>query len=166
MGVVNTTGVNSSLLDGFPPVRVDTAGLRSRKRIVIDFATVQTTDTATSTYRLGRIYSSDIVTSMKLFNVAQAGFTSASIGLSQTLANGSALLSVACYANAISLAAASNTGTEVAFAVKTFDKSLQKVWQDAGATLDPLRFFDVTLTANTIAAVGGLIMIQTEVSID
>lgn len=166
MAVVNTSGAITTQLDAPQPTRVDTAALRGRKRIVTDFATVGTTDSATSTYRLGRVNSSDLVTSLKLFNVAQAGFTSASIGLYQTAMNGGAVVAVACYALNISLASASTIGTELAFAVRTLDKSQQKVWADAGLTADPLRQYDIVLTANTIAAVGGLIMIQTEVEID
>lgn len=166
MAVVTTAGANTTLLNGAPPVRVDVAGLRSRKRVIIDYATVGTTDAAGSTYALGRIWSGDVVTSLKLYNVAQAGFTSATVGLYQTAANGGAALSAACYATGISLATASTVGTELAYAVRTLNLSLQKVWADGGLTADSLRFYDVTLVATTIAAVGGLIMIQTEVSLD
>lgn len=166
MAVVNTTGNVTTQLDASPPLRVDTAPLRGRKRIVTDFATVGTTDSATSTYRLGRVFSSDMVTSMKLFNVAQAGFTSASVGLYQTAVNGGLVLAAACYALNISLASASTTGTELAFAVRTLGLSQQKVFADGGLAADSLRQYDVVLTANTIAAVGGLIMLQTEVVID
>lgn len=166
MAVVNLTGNVTTQLDASPAVRVDTAPLRGRKRIVTDFVTVGTGDLATSTYRLGRVFSADIVTSMKLFNVAQSGFTSASVGLYQTAVNGGLVLAAACYALNISLASGTTTGTELAFAVRTLDKSQQKVWADGALTADSLRQYDIVLTANTIGTAGGLVMLQTEVVID
>lgn len=166
MAVVNLTGNVITQLDAPQPVRVDTAPLRGRKRIITDFVTVGTSDNATSTYRLARVFSGDLVTSLKLFNVAQTGFTSASLGLYQIAANGGAVLAAACYALNISLAAASTTGTELAFAVRTLNLSQQKVFADGGLPADTVRQYDIVLTANTIGTAGGLIMLQTEVSVD
>jgi hypothetical protein len=166
MAVVNLTGSVTTQLDSSPAVRVDTAPLRGRKRIVTDFVTVGTSDNATSTYRLGRVFSADLVTSLKLFNVAQTGFTSATVGLYQTAVNGGGALAAACYATGISLASGTTTGTELAFAVRTLDKSQQKVWADGGLTADSLRQYDIVLTATTIGTAGGLVMLQTEVVID
>lgn len=126
-----------------------------RKRTAAATVELASGDSAASTIRMVRVHSSWRIASIMLFcDAITSG--AADIGLYQTAANGGAVVDADAYASAQTIATASKTGIECRFESAATDiaKIEQQVWQDAGLTADPNRYYDLTLilTADTSAA--------------
>lgn len=133
-----------------------------RKRAVC--ATLETVngDSIGSIYRMVRVHSSWRLTSILLLCDAITT-CAADLGLYQTIAspaNGGAVASVSCYATAASLATASTTGIELAYEFKDVANLQRSVWQDAGATADTNRWYDLAFTLTAAAASAGTLSLE------
>ena len=149
-----------------PPIQNPVTQENARKRASAAVVTLNTTDSVGSIYKLARVMSHWRMINLRLFNAAlTAG--NASIGLYRTDADGGAAVAVACYGNAVSLAAANLTGIEQAYAVRTLDKMVSLVWQDAGTyALDPKLALDLCLTLTTAVTVAGLVAMDLNFCVD
>ena len=121
------------------------------RELVVPPMTVGAADTTGSTYRLCRIRSSSRISSMSIINAAMAGTTAVSVGLYQI--NTGAVVSVALFGSAISLAAASTAvGTPVALPLAQFG---QRVWEALGLAVDPGVEYDIVITSTAQTGVAG-----------
>lgn len=106
-------------------------------------------DNDTSVYRMIRVHSSWRIMSAQYLGDANAAGTVYHLGLYQTAANGGAVVSVSCYASSVDLSAAKLAWLELAFEQRLIALVGQQVWQDAGLTADPDRWYDLCLTGAT-----------------
>ena len=162
MAVVNTLDQTITDLDATPIVLANTRDYGGRVRRVVGTIEIAVADDDLSTFRMVRVHSSWSVHSIKTFQDAITGFTSADIGLYQTAANGGAVLDVDAYASAVNLATADVVGTERAFEARDIANVKQQVFQDAGLVADNDRFLDLTITANTLGATAGTLTMVVE----
>ena len=112
-----------------------------------------TDDDTNSVYRLVRVPSNALITSIKLFNDDLDSGTSAvfKAGLYQTAANGGAAADLDVFATALaSLQDAVTTGTEIRFATLGVDGVAKRVYELLGLTADSLREYDLCITATTV----------------
>lgn len=109
-------------------------------------------DSIASKYIFGQVPTNAVINSIRIFCDA---ITSAvgDVGLYQTTANGGAVVLATAYGTAQALTAAITLGTEVAFEARDIANIAKRVWEDAGLTADPQRFYDIVVTL-TVAATG------------
>ena len=157
MAVVNTKSTEVTNLDAEPSVSLDNvlSGGRMRKRVAT--VEVAAADDDGSVYRLFRVHSSWSIHSIKRLCDAVTGGTAYDVGLYETADNGGAAVDDDCYASAVSMASADNAGTELAFEARDIAGVENKVWQDAGQSSDPNRYYDLCLTADTVGSAAGTI---------
>lgn len=155
MAVVNTLGTIVTNADASPPVHTPANRSGNKVRAQQDTVAKAAGDSDTSTFRVGRIFSSDVLVTMTLFNDALTGATDIDVGLYDTAANGGAAIDADCYADGISLASASTAGTSLTFKKRNITTAGQAVWQDAGLSSDPQKWMDVVVTANTAGGAAG-----------
>lgn len=113
-------------------------------------------DSIGSTYIFGSIPSNARMSSITLFCTAITS-GAANVGLYQTTANGSAVVSVSFFAAAQTIATASYTGLGIVFqsgGLNDLQFAEQPLWLQLGLAADPHLYYDVvaTLTAATTAA--------------
>ena len=135
-----------------------------RKRSQCSTVEVTNGDSIASKFVLGRIHSSWRITSIKVFLDAITS-AAADFGIYQTSAfpaNGGAVVVVAAYASAQSLAAASLVGIEVAYEAKDIVNIQRQVWQDAGLTSDPNRWYELVATLTAAATGSGTLSVELE----
>ncbi|CAB4166336.1 hypothetical protein UFOVP843_23 [uncultured Caudovirales phage] len=148
-----------------PPVQNPVTQDGARQRSAAGVATVTNGDSIASIFKLVRVPSMARLQSLRLFNAAITS-GAGNLGLYRTDGDGAAVVSVACYASAISIASATTTGTELLFSARTIDKLTNQVWQDAGLTADPRLFYDICLTLTAAAAATGLIALDLSYCVD
>jgi len=167
MAVVNVKGAALTNAESTPIVNNDVTLVGGRVRRIVETVEVGASDSNGSTYRIARIHSSWCVSSIKVFNDAITSGTSFDIGVYQTGANGGAVVDADAYASAVDLSSARTTAPlEAAFEARNIDKLRNKVWQDAGLTVDPRREYDLVITANTIGSSGGTVSVAVDYTID
>ena len=135
-----------------------------RKRSVVSTIEVNNGDNIGSKYVMCRVHSSWRITSIKLFcDAITSG--AGDIGLYQCTANpnnGGAVVVAALYASAQSIASASVTGIECVYEQKDIANAQRQVWQDAGATADTNRWYDLVMTLTAATAAAGTITFEVE----
>lgn len=163
MAVANTKSTIVTNLDATPMVlnNLNIAGAVLREQV----ATVEVlaADDNGSVYRMCRVHSSWRISELTLFGDAIASASSFDLGLYQTAANGGAVVDANAYADAASIASASLTGTQLLFeggSAVGVEKIEQAVWQNAGLTADPGRFYDLALTANVVGTATGTVSVR------
>lgn len=159
MAVVNTKSRRVSLPEATPikpqPAILSGADLRS----IVGTVEIAAADDDTSVYRICRVHSSWCIQSIRAFCDAITGGTDYDVGLYQTAENGGAVVLVNAYADTITLATALN-GLEVAYENRNIDKIENRVWQDAGLSADPNRFYDLCFTGATVGTGAGTLSAQ------
>lgn len=148
-----------------PPVQNIVTLENARKRASAAVVSVTNGDSIGSIYKLARVMSHWRLVNLRVFNGAVTS-AAANLGLYRTDADGGAVVSAACYAAAVSLAAATTTGTEMLFAARTVDKLTALVWQDAGLTVDPRLAYDVCFTLTAAATATGFVAMDLDFCID
>lgn len=149
MAIVNTKSTAITNLDATPAVRNPLylmGGVLREARGTVEIAAA---DCATSVYRMVRVHSSWLISEIKRFNDAITSGTDYDVGLYQTAENGGAVKNVNCFADAVSLASASVTGTQDMFeagADEGVEDLEKRVWEYAGDTADPGIFYDLAYT--------------------
>lgn len=117
---------------------------------------------AGSTYRFARVWSgwriSDVIFACD--DLSGAGAT-LDVGLYQTAENGGAVVDADLFASAIDVATAAVARTSIIneSGVINIDDSEKRVWEMAGLSADPQRWYDIVGTSGT-AAVTGTMMLQ------
>lgn len=120
-------------------------------------------DSANSQFRMFRIHSSWTVASLRIFCDALGGSAAADVGLYQCSAfpaNGGAVVDADAYASAVSLVSAITTGTEIAYEARDIANNSKQVWQDAGLTSDPGRWYEVVVTLTAASAAAATISLE------
>lgn len=153
MAVVNTKAANLTDLDANPPVHPDVTVNGARQRAIVDTVALAAADDDNSVYRLARVHSSWIIPSIRLFNDTITAGTDFNLGLYEV--DTGAAVAESAYADAISLATASTVGVEVAYENRDINKIQQRVWQDAGLTADPNKYYDLCLKGITVGSAAG-----------
>lgn len=120
-------------------------------------------DSSTSQYRMFRVHSSWTVHSLRIFCDALGGSCAADVGLYQCSAgpaNGGAVVDADAYASAVSLASAITAGTEIAYEARDIANLTRQVWQDAGLSADPNRWYEMVVTLTAASAANGTVSLD------
>lgn len=162
MAVANTKSTAITNLDATPAVKNPLylmGGVLREARGTVEIAAA---DCANSVYRLVRVHSSWLISEIKRFNDAITSGTDYDVGLYETAENGGAVKNVNCFADAISLASASLTGTQDMFeagADEGVEDLEKRVWEYAGDTADPGKFYDLAYTGVTPGSGAGTLSV-------
>lgn len=156
MAVVTVKASAISLRDGTPPAK---PGLSLGARVeYMQRATVEIAngDSIGSKYLLASIPSSATVSELLKFSDAVTS-AAADFGLYRTTQDGSAVVSVAFFGSAVSIATADTTGTNIAHESTTYDiANVEKpLWQALGLSTDPGLVYDVVATLTAAATAAG-----------
>lgn len=159
MAVVNTKSARVTNADAASQTLDKVVVNHARVRRVC--ATIETAngDSIGSTYRMARVHSSWSIISIKLLcDAITSG--AADVGLYQVASAGGAVVDVDAYASAASIATASAVGIELAYEARDVANLERQVWQDAGLTTDPARWYDLVLTLTAAAAAAGTVSLE------
>lgn len=163
MAVVNTKSLAISNRDAQPkilnPGYLDGGSLRTKRGTAEKAAG----DSDTSVIRFFPIRSSDVLNDLTLFNDALAGATDCDVGLYLPAKAGGTVVDKDIFADGISLASASTTGTSLTFQINDIVKIGYRVWELLGLTADPYLEYDVCLTFNTAGGAAGSISLRASV---
>ncbi len=118
-------------------------------------------DSIGSTYRLLRIQSNARMVDLKLFNGAITT-CAGDIGLYRTAGDGGAVVSVAFFSAAKSLASALTNTSVIGDNLITPAKREQRLWQVLGLTADPAIYYDVVVTLTAAAGSAGTLGLDGE----
>lgn len=165
MAVVTTKALRISNAEAAVQTLDSVVVNHGRKRTVVALVSAVSGDSILSQYRFARVHSSWRVTSIKVFNDALGGTTAMNIGLYQTSANpnnGGAAVSATTYASALSLVAASTAGVEAKYQNNSIANATRQVWQDAGATADTNRWYELVGALSAAVTSTGNIMVEVE----
>jgi hypothetical protein len=164
MAVINdyvTEVANLGTLDKLEPV-TEGGGLVYKRIVTFEVAAA---DDDTSKYRIARINSSDVISSILYGNDALTSGTDWDLGIYDTVANGGAVVEVDIFADGADLssatagAVASNGMVSVNIADRT-----KRVWElVSGLTVDPKKQYDLVWTANTVGSAAGTVTTAIEV---
>jgi hypothetical protein len=116
-------------------------------------ATVETAaaDDAGSVYRLFRVRSSWRIAQLLVGHDAITGMSTADIGVYDTAENGGAVVSVNLFASAIDMTSASAGLVDRTYEATAANiaKVEQALWQMLGLSADPMKEYDIAVTATT-----------------
>lgn len=157
MAVVNTKSTLITNKDAAPPKANDNIIDGGRLKRFAATVEIAAADDDGSTLRLFRVHSSWAVDKLEILNDAITAGTSYDVGLYETAENGGALKNATAYASAVDMSTARVAPLDVAFEARNIDQIEKRVWQDAGDTADPKKFYDIVLRANTIGTAAGTI---------
>lgn len=162
MAVVNTKSTQVSNGDASPPVLNPTyAGGGGVLRRLAGTVEVAAADDDTSVFRMGRVHSSWVMNSIIILNDALTSGTSYDVGLHDIAAAGGAVVDADLFGDAVDLSSARKAtgGVEVRFDRAGSDlPDLNKpIWELLALSVDPGKWYDLTLTANTIGSAAGTI---------
>lgn len=157
MATVNTKSTQITNGDAGPTTLTNNQIVCGRVLSAVGTLELAAADDDTSTYRFVRVHSSWLILSVKVFCDAITSGSSFDCGLYQTAANGGAVVDVDLFASAVSLTSAITVGTEIRFEAADIAGIEKPVWELAGLTYDPNRWYDVVLTANTVGSAAGTV---------
>lgn len=164
MAVVNLKSTNITAFDAGTMVGVSYAGGKLRAQT----ATFELAngDSIASTYRFARVKSNWRVIAIWLTcDAITSG--AGDVGLYQTTANGGAVVLATTYATAQSIASAiTGLPVNVAFEARDIANNRRLVWEDAGLTADPQRFYDIALTLTAATTAAGTVSFETICVVD
>lgn len=111
------------------------------------------TDDATSVYRFFPVWSGWRIAVLNIAcDALNTPAADCDVGLYQDAKHGGAVVDADCYADGITLAAALTGAINyalVATAARPIEDAITTIWQDAGLTADPFRWYNLCLTLNT-----------------
>ncbi|MFN0043753.1 MAG: hypothetical protein ACKVSF_11150 [Alphaproteobacteria bacterium] len=163
MAVVTTKATLAQNFEADPPVLNAARVQRGRMRTAVATVEVAVSDDDTSRYVLMPVHSSWRIAHIWLYNDAIAGGSAYDVGLYETTANGGAAIDDDCYATAIDCTSArSASPIDAAFEARDIANVAYQVWQDAGQSSDPSKFYYLALTADTVGTAAGTITVQVE----
>lgn len=163
MAVVNTKSTAVTNADATPRVLTSANIAGGRVRQHIGHVAVASGDDDGSVFRMARIRSSDVVTSIQIMNTAMTGSTSWDVGLYQTAANGGLEADKDLWTSALDINAGNAQWAEVMFEALAPEKIEKRVWELLGLSADPHREYDLCLTANTVGSAGGKVLCKVQV---
>lgn len=153
----SSTQVTNAIAD--PTVKTDVSKWQGRKR-TLSGGMVLPTVVATDTLNLAKIPGNAAVQAIDVFAVGTITALLADVGLLDALGAVVNTGSEDAYAAAADMEQAAGVGPNLAFNNRTPEKMGQRVWQDAGFTVDPMnlqanpvRDFYIGLTFTTVTTV-------------
>lgn len=165
MSVANTKSTAITNNDATPPVmnarNIDGGVVREK----VGTLEIAAADCANSVFRMVRVHSSWRISDIIRYNDAITSGSSFHVGLYETAENGGAAANANAYADAISLTSASVTGTHDLYEAgsdKGVEKIEQLVWQDAGQTSDPNKWYDLCYTGATPGSGAGTLSVRVQ----
>ena len=163
MAVVSTKSTLVQNFEAKPNQFNPAALLYGRRRGIVGTVAVADTDDDGSTYILCPVRSSWVIPSIRLFNDAITGGTGFDVGVYDL---DLVAIDDDAYASAVNLSSASTTGAEVAFEARDINAIGQKVWQDAGLSADPMSWYYLALTGDTVGTASGDVSFDVTVLVD
>jgi hypothetical protein len=164
MAVVALKTTSITTLDAGQEVAVTDHG--GRLRSIVGTVELGSADSIGSTYRLARLRSNQRVAAIWLFCDAITS-AAADFGLYDTAANGGAVVDADAYASAQSIATAINKSpVNAAFEARDIANAGNRVWQDAGASADTRKEYDLVATLTAAATAAGTLTVLVEYVID
>lgn len=163
MAVVSTKSTLVQNFEAKPNQFNPASSLYGRRRGIVGSVAVAASDDNGSTYSFCPVRSSWVIPSIRLFNDAITGGTGFDVGLYDL---DLAAVDDDAYASTVSLASASTTGDEVAFEARNITAMGQKVWQDAGLSADPMSWYYLVLTGDTVGTAAGDVSFDVTVIVD
>lgn len=130
------------------------------------FAVMANGDSVGSTYRVGRIRSSDRLDCMRIYSPDIGTTTAADIGLYDTTeaANGGTVVDVDFFASALVLNAGALNGTDITFEAAAagglIANAEKRVWEALGLSADPFKEYDIALTLTGAADAAGTALLR------
>ena len=159
MATVNTKATNVTNPDSTPskanPLHIHGARLYE----IVGTVEVAVADDNDSVYRMARVYSSWRLSSIELFNDAIQSGTVYDLGLYDTAENGGAVVSQELFASDVTMVSARSTPTELTYEATptNIDKIEKRLWELAGLTADPGKWYDIAFKATTVGSGAGTI---------
>ena len=163
MAIVDTKSTLVQNFEAKPNQFNPAALLYGRRRGIVGTVSVEAADDDGSKYFLCPIRSSWVIPSIRLFNDAITGGTGYDVGIYDL---DLAAVNDDAYASAVSMATASTVGVEVGFEARDIATMGRKVWQDAGVTADPMAWYYLALTADTVGTATGDVAFDVTVLVD
>jgi len=157
MAVANTKSTIVTNLDASPPVVNDVRLMGGRVREQVATVEVAAADDDGSVFRLFRVHSSWRVASIELLNDAITVGTVYDLGIYDIAGAGGAVVVQEAYGSDIDMSSARVAPLNATYEAKNIDKAEKMVWQDAGLSADPKKFYDIALTASTVGTAAGTI---------
>lgn len=128
------------------------------------FADIANGDSATSTYRLFSIRSSERLSQLLVYSPDIGTTTAGDVGLYETTKAGSAVVDVDFFASAVSLSGGALNGSDITFEAAAagglIANAEKPVWQALGLTSDPGKEYDVVLTLTGAADAAGVALFR------
>jgi len=165
MAVANTKSTYIGNADAVPPVL--TSGYLHGSRLRHSTATVEilAADDNNSVYRMVRLPSNAIVTRIEVMNDAITGGTDYDIGLYDTLADGSAVVDVNAYGDAIDMSSARTLPLDVSFEILDIDKVEKRLFEVLGLSADSNQFYDLCYTGVVVGTAAGTLTMRVTYSL-
>lgn len=162
MAVANTKSTIVTNADA--AVQTLTQSALSQGKLYSGVATLEVAaaDDDNSVYRFFRVHSSWRIHRIWLLCDAITGGTAYHVGLHQIASAGGAAAAASAYASSVDISTAKVAAADVAFEARNIDTIGQQVWQDAGASADTDRWYDLTMTGATAGTAAGTISLGIE----
>ena len=163
MGTTKSTTITN--LDAAPSVIPNVGDSHGRLMQKTETLETATADIATQQYRFVRMNAQDRITDISFQNDAVAGLTSVETGLYDI--NDGDAVSVACYVAAVDwkdgLDSGSTAALNYAFSARDISDAKNKVWEDAGVSVDPGNVqYDLVLTNGGNVSAAGTLTVTVE----
>lgn len=163
MAAANTKSTEVTNADATPPVKTHCSISHGRLHEKVATVEIAAADDAASVYRMCRVHSSWRLSELTMFNDAITSGSAYDLGLYDIAANGGAAVDDNAYADAVSLTSASLTGVQLLFeggSAKGVEDIEQFVWQDAGLSSDPNKWYDLCFTGDTPGSGAGTVSLR------
>ena len=151
MGVEHIKSTTITSLDSIPVELAKRHFQGGTVRCVTETVTATNGDAADSTYRMNRVHSSWLFVAMAINHGDTGGSSKIDIGFYETTRNGGAVVVKDCLSDNYNSSSASETGWSQETADGTTGTP-QYLWEIAGLSSDPNKYWDLTITVATAIA--------------
>lgn len=163
MGIENRKSVAISNGDSSQPRVLSPSHLvGSSVKNAVGRVELDAADSVGSVYRICRVPSNAVMQKIELLNDAIVGASDFDLGLYKTAEDDyGAAIDPALFASAISLVGRRTLPLDALYEKLNIDNIELRLWEILGYEKDPLKFFDICLTANVLAGgVGGTLAMR------
>lgn len=158
MATVNTKSALVQAHDAHPKTPIDIKYFDGTQRKAVATVEAAAGDSNGSTYRMIPVYSGWSIDEIMLLNDAMGSGAAYHVGLYETAANGGGAVDADVYAASADVASAG--ADDVAFHTRDIADAAQAIWQDAGLSKDPNKWYDLVVTAATAGANAGTLTVR------
>jgi hypothetical protein len=163
MATANTKCNNVTNRDATPRVMNPTYRMGGILKEQVGTVEILAADDNNSVYRVGFVHSSWRISDIIRYNDAITSGTDFDVGLYDTAENGGAVININCFADAVSLASGSVTGTNDLYEAGSdvgVEDIEQQVWEMAGLSSDPNKWMDVCYTGVAVGSGAGTLSVK------